>query len=213
MRSPGHCGSRRRVLLACPNTLDRILESCRCAHQRGISRRPQFLPRAGAVSFWHRQLSYAPKCTTPPERNMIARRRWYSYGRLPQMPARLCLPYWELDARLGTKLRQDRLVGRTAGCPAAVWHPGNGRPWSPPCWGRFDGRNENHPAPRLLRGPVRRRLDRQEVRLRRRCPPARVFDEDDQETGLPSRQEFCRQEIYGRSGEAVTIGIFPAPLI
>src|SRR5258708_14384613 len=75
---------------------------------------------------------------------------------------------------------------------------------------RFDGREENHPAPRLLRGPVRRRLDRQEVRLRRRCPPARDFDEDDQETSLPSRQEFCRQEIFGRSGEAVTIGILLA---
>ncbi len=75
---------------------------------------------------------------------------------------------------------------------------------------RFDGRNENHPAPRLLRGPVRRRLDHQEVRLRRRCPPARDFEEDDQETSLPSRQEFCRREIYGRSGEAVTIGILLA---
>src|SRR5260370_35698380 len=71
-------------------------------------------------------------------------------------------------------------------------------------------RNENHPAPRLLRGPVRRRLDRQEVRLRRRCPPARDFDEDDQETSLPSHQEFCRQERFGRSCEAVTIGMFLA---
>jgi ATP dependent DNA ligase domain len=75
---------------------------------------------------------------------------------------------------------------------------------------RFDGRNENHPAPQLLRGPIRRRLDRKEVRLQQRCPPARDFDGDDQETGLPSRQEFCRQEIYGRSGEVVTIGILLA---
>ena len=31
---------------------------------------------------------------------------------------------------------------------------------------------------------------------------ARDFTEDDEETGLPSRQDFCRQELYGRNGEA-----------
>jgi hypothetical protein len=41
----------------------------------------------------------------------------------------------------------------------------------------------------------------------------RALGEDDQETGLPSRQDFCRQELYGRNGEAVTIGIVPAFLI
>jgi hypothetical protein len=64
--------------------------------------------------------------------------------------------------------------------------------------------HEDHPARRLLRGPVRRRLDRQAVRLRRQCPPARDLGEDDQETSLPSRQDFCRQELYGRNGKAVT---------
>src|SRR6266446_760931 len=34
--------------------------------------------------------------------------------------------------------------------------------------------------------------------------PARDLAEDDQETSLPSRQDFCRQELYGRNGEAVT---------
>ena len=37
---------------------------------------------------------------------------------------------------------------------------------------------------------------------------ARDFEQDDQETSLPSRQEFCRQEIYSRGGEAVTIWNF-----
>jgi hypothetical protein len=90
-----------------------------------------------------------------------------------------------------------------------------------PGWGRFlahqsvsfGGHNENHPAPRLLRGPFRRRLDHRAVRVRRQCPAARYLGEDDQETGLPSRQDFCRQELYGRNGEVVTIGIVPAFLI
>src|SRR5258705_1038025 len=80
-----------------------------------------------------------PKSTTPPERNMIARRRRYFHGRALKSrqgyvctdSAKVHVPYWELDALLGTKLRQDRLVGRTAGCPAAVWHPGNGGPGHP----------------------------------------------------------------------------------
>ena len=36
------------------------------------------------------------------------------------------------------------------------------------------------------------------------APPARDLAEDDQETSLPSRQDFCRQELYGRNGEAMT---------
>src|SRR6266446_6442638 len=80
---------------------------------------------------------------------MIARRRRYFHGRALKSrqgyvctdSAKVHVPYWELDALIGTKLREDRLVGRTAGCPAAVWHPVNGRPWSSPCWGRFIDRN------------------------------------------------------------------------
>jgi hypothetical protein len=41
---------------------------------------------------------------------------------------------------LWNQIPRDSFV-RTAGCPAAVWHPGNGRPWSSPCWGRFIDRN------------------------------------------------------------------------
>jgi hypothetical protein len=39
--------------------------------------------------------------------------------------------------------------------------------------------DENDPARRLLRGLIRRRVDRQAVRLRRQCPPARDLGEDD----------------------------------
>src|SRR5260370_37826002 len=68
---------------------------------------------------------------------------------------------------------------------------------------------ENHPPYRLLRDPLRTRFDREAVRLRRQCPPARDLGEDDQETSVPSRQDFCRQELHGRNGEAV-VGILRA---
>src|SRR5258706_3678222 len=64
--------------------------------------------------------------------------------------------------------------------------------------------HENHPTSSWLRAPRRTRCDREEVRFRRHCPPARDLAEDEQETSLPSRQDFCRQELYGRNGEALT---------
>jgi len=38
----------------------------------------------------------------------------------------------------------------------------------------------------------------------RQCQPARDLAKDDQETSLPSRKDFCRQELFGRNCEAVT---------
>ncbi len=32
-----------------------------------------------------------------------------------------------------------------------------------------------------------------------------ILGEDDQETSFPSRQDLCRQELYGRNGEAVDL--------
>jgi hypothetical protein len=38
-------------------------------------------------------------------------------------------------------------------------------------------------------------------------PAARDLGEDDQETSFPSRQDLCRQELYGRNGEAVDLSL------
>jgi hypothetical protein len=38
-----------------------------------------------------------------------------------------------------------------------------------------------------------------------------AFEEDDQEKSLPSRQSVCRQELYGRNGEAVDLSGYQPP--
>jgi hypothetical protein len=59
------------------------------------------LTRKGPVQRTHSRLMFL-KCTTPPQRNMIAGQRWYFRGRLPQMPAgQVCRRFMKLRLQGG----------------------------------------------------------------------------------------------------------------